>query len=703
MDDDFRCRTRTKRPCHGHSKSMFKKSRPKLQFLSVPADIQRLILSKLPLKEVTRTSVLSTKWRSVCTFYPKLRFDGITMCSSRSLPGSEQYIKEFIRNVDAVLQQHNGEFVEDFQLKFEFNSELITHLDKWVRFAAASQAKNIAFDLVPAKFRGRYDRYLLPHELLASQSTHRLQSVQLGFVSIKLPSKFSGFPNLRKLDLHFIDITANELEDMLSSCSNLEWLSVVRCHVHDELKVDLPLPRLLYLCVAYCRITRIKFNAMKLKTFVCAGSLYPFDLSQSLELKDAHFCIFDSLTLDYALVTLPTVLPSVENLTLQATATLKTTALLESSCKLSCLKYLQLELFVSYEDADNIISLSSCLRAAPLIEKFELHFSVTSFAHYDREPLRSLPRCPHNYLKNLCITGFTACTGQLEFLLYAVENAPLLEVLTLDPACKFGLGLTFDGQASVFSWAREVSRRHLTGRILPTTKLYLLYSALPPLHIQIGSLSGAFHDVHIIISRICALRDLQRAQANLNFCYAHFYVYDSLTLDYALVTLPTVLPSAENFSVQASAQLKTPARLENACKFSQLKYLQLELFVTYEDASNILSLASYLRAALIEKFEMHFSVCSFALSDSDLEPLKSLPLWPYNYLKTLYITGFTACTGQLEFLLHAVENAPIPEDLTLDPACSFDRGMMESGDPSEGIFARGCTDASGAELALTPQ
>jgi hypothetical protein len=32
--------------------------------------------------------------------------------------------------------------------------------------------------------------------------------------------------------------------------------------------------------------------------------------------------------------------------------------------------------------------------------------------------------------------GFMASTGQLEFLLYAVENAPVLEVLTLDPACR---------------------------------------------------------------------------------------------------------------------------------------------------------------------------------------------------------------------------------------------------------------------------
>jgi hypothetical protein len=155
---------------------------------SLLQDMQQLILLKFPLKEVTRTRILSRKWKTVPTVYPKLWFDSITMCSRTNIPGSEHYIKEFVRNVDVVLQQHNGEFAEDFELKFEFSSELVIHLDKWVRFAAVSQAKNIVFDLVSADFIGRYDRYLLTTELLDSGISSRLQNLQLVLVSIKLPS-----------------------------------------------------------------------------------------------------------------------------------------------------------------------------------------------------------------------------------------------------------------------------------------------------------------------------------------------------------------------------------------------------------------------------------------------------------------------------------------------------------------------------------
>jgi hypothetical protein len=42
------------------------------------------------------------------------------------------------------------------------------------------------------------------------------------------------------------------------------------------------------------------------------------------------------------------------------------------------------------------------------------------------------PQRPYNYLKDLFITGFEGSSGQLEFLLYMVENAPALEILTID-------------------------------------------------------------------------------------------------------------------------------------------------------------------------------------------------------------------------------------------------------------------------------
>jgi hypothetical protein len=41
------------------------------------------------------------------------------------------------------------------------------------------------------------------------------------------------------------------------------------------------------------------------------------------------------------------------------------------------------------------------------------------------------PPCQYKHLKNICITGFKAARGQLEFLLHLVENAPALEVINI--------------------------------------------------------------------------------------------------------------------------------------------------------------------------------------------------------------------------------------------------------------------------------
>lgn len=453
-------------------KLICKRRRPKSQFLNLPEDIQCKVLSELPLKEATRTSILSSEWGSVQSVHPRLRFDGATMCGGRTAAGSKQYTQEFVQNVNAVLQKHNGMFVEDFEVKFEFERELVVHLDNWIRFVANSQTKNLAFDLVPDKFRGRHDRYALPAELLGCRSMSRLRSIQLSFVSIKLPPCFNGFPNLRKLDLHLVHVTAKDLQDMLSSCSNLEWLSIVRCHLEDELKVDHPLSCLLYLHIAYCEITKIQFNAVKLKTFVYRGEWLPIDLTQSSELKDVHLYLDDFITLEFALTTFPTALPTVQNLTLKAAAPLKMPGLLENPCKFSQLKYLHLDLMIIYEDAGNILSLASYLRAAPLIEKLELHFGSFALPHYGQEPIRSLPGCRLNYLKNLNVMGFMGSMGQLELLLHAVENAPALEVLTLDPACR--RNVDHQGRTYFTEMVREIGIKHLGERVLPTTKLCVL-------------------------------------------------------------------------------------------------------------------------------------------------------------------------------------------------------------------------------------
>uniref|UniRef100_A0A0E0MGX5 Uncharacterized protein n=1 Tax=Oryza punctata TaxID=4537 RepID=A0A0E0MGX5_ORYPU len=332
-----------------------------------PCNIQNL--SKLPLNEAAKTSVLSSKWRCIWLKCPRLCFDGLAMfkCKRGEL---FLYAQQFIAQVDAVTQKHHGEVVEEFHIRFDFDSIPAHYLDNW--------------------------------------------HVQLNFVSIKPPSKFRGFPNLRKLDLQFLDVTSKDLEIMLSNCIILEWLNIHRCHLNDELRVGSPLPRLVYLQVVYCDVTKIQFHAMELATFVYEGDLVPIALKHSLKLENANIKL-DSLNDRHAISDLVKAFPNLRNLNFHLSWNdAKTELLPDTPWKFSH------------------------LRPAPFIEKLEIDFWINLLlldeSHEDHSIRQQLGRCEYSNLKNMHITGYKGSREQFEFLIHVVENAPALEVLTLEGA-----------------------------------------------------------------------------------------------------------------------------------------------------------------------------------------------------------------------------------------------------------------------------
>lgn len=73
----------------------------------------------------------------------------------------------------------------------------------------------------------------------------------------------------------YASVSAADLRHMLSNCPNLEWLDLNVVQLDDELRVDKPLSRLLYLRLSNCRPTKIELNASKLTTFIFQGHPLP--------------------------------------------------------------------------------------------------------------------------------------------------------------------------------------------------------------------------------------------------------------------------------------------------------------------------------------------------------------------------------------------------------------------------------------------
>ncbi|EMS58191.1 hypothetical protein TRIUR3_25917 [Triticum urartu] len=395
----------------------------------LPEGLLWTIFSMLPLDAAVRTSALSRQWRYLWTDCPKLSFDGNTLCSKKN-HGKQVYTPLFIHIVNRVLEQCRGKFVEGLAIKIELNCMLVEYLDNW--------------------------------------------KIHLSFVDFQPPMQFRGFPNLQKLDLNLVNVSGKDILHMLSNCCNLEWLSIVRCHLNSELEVNCPLPHLLYLKIVSCNITSIVFDAVNLVTFKYKGRAVPIDLSKSSELVCADIW-FGRVTFGHAIAVLAKVLTSVQHLILDtACKPQKIPRLMHHRCEFSQMTYLQLRLV--YVEEFDILSLISFMRSAPFIEKLELHFCFPGYVRLaqELEPIRKLPEHLFNNLKSLHVTGFKACIGQVELLSHMVENAPALEVLSIDNSDKYPLEGHEKNAKTVVDLVHRIVRRYLEGKISPKCTLILL-------------------------------------------------------------------------------------------------------------------------------------------------------------------------------------------------------------------------------------
>lgn len=81
---------------------------------------------------------------------------------------------------------------------------------------------------------------------------------------------------------------------------------------------------------------------------------------------------------------------------------------------------------------------------------------------------------PYNRLKKMWITGFKGVRGQVEFMLHVVENAPALEVLTVDThkrSTSGGDSWTKKSGPPPFEEAKRIALTCLSRAISLSTKL----------------------------------------------------------------------------------------------------------------------------------------------------------------------------------------------------------------------------------------
>uniref|UniRef100_A0ACD5ZET9 Uncharacterized protein n=1 Tax=Avena sativa TaxID=4498 RepID=A0ACD5ZET9_AVESA len=429
-------------PGSPHIASAKRSKKPGLRIGGLPEDILSSIISKLPLKEAARTSILSSQWRRIwlCRANIDLSYHTVFSQSDKvrgwTTRGNILNRLKFIKSVGVVLQQHEGVGTENIRISFHLCDRYADHMDKWVKYTIASKAKGLILELLSMKFGPTIVRYNFPLQMLDTKKNSSLRRLRLHFVSLCPPADFRGFQNLTRLCLQDVNITNEDLQRLLSEGNHLECFRIACCETLTSLRIPHYVNRLKFLLVLSCPLLQDITLDCVVPALHYRGPLIPLELAAPskltnlwVELSSCHSA------LGFISSELPTTIPHLEMLTFRCSQFERADVVSRLRSFLS-LRHLVLDLTITDlpRRTIDILDLGYLPEAAPFVEKLELHMVMDclhkSYCQEDGE-LRSLPICPHSHLSLVTITGFIGEKDQLELALHILHNAMVLKALKI--------------------------------------------------------------------------------------------------------------------------------------------------------------------------------------------------------------------------------------------------------------------------------
>nr|GLL31832.1 putative F-box/LRR-repeat protein At4g15060 [Ipomoea trifida] len=214
---------RLHRPGSGVRKKM-------VDYLSLlPDELIYEVLSRLPMKDIVRTSILSKHWHDIWLSYPnfELHFD-FCMCDGHFMTRNGDRFLNFIENcVDQCLSRK--ESIENFNLSICFPDiqRLTAKLNRWLDFATERNVSKLTL-----RFGRSFD--FIPHsQVLYSIHKEVLNAKKLVVLDLSRCNLEEGsvnLPCLAKLSLTkclFADESL--MQDIVNGCPAVEQISIVRC------------------------------------------------------------------------------------------------------------------------------------------------------------------------------------------------------------------------------------------------------------------------------------------------------------------------------------------------------------------------------------------------------------------------------------------------------------------------------------------
>ncbi|KAL5707735.1 hypothetical protein ACHQM5_018599 [Ranunculus cassubicifolius] len=417
----------------------------------LPDDVLALTLSFLPIREASKTSLLSCRWRDLwkdsMKFTSSLTLDEFSMTGNTytngefGLEGSrletEQY--KFVGWADLMLQLGYAPVIDLFRLRFPMTKDFAHHIDKWIKVAVTKRAQRYHIDLSGFNTtRYMFDfplenLYTFPDWLFTQESGPSVVSLHLKSCALRCLG-FNFFSSLADLQLHSVLLDQGIIEKFLLECPNIEKLVLLNCWKLHNLSISGPSLKLKQLKIVRCQtLCSIEIKARNLTKFEYSGRQVQISFVDARVLSDFVICAFtrqdEDFPINYALTKLSSDLPQLEMLYLEA-APLRENKIPRRLPMFEKLKKLGVQ--ITGSEIESLWGFIHLLHASPCLHMLELHFTPSPEYIKQKRPLD----VAHLHLKEIVVSGFQGDSHEIELMRYLLSNCVALKKVILDECDK---------------------------------------------------------------------------------------------------------------------------------------------------------------------------------------------------------------------------------------------------------------------------
>ncbi|XP_045795681.1 F-box/FBD/LRR-repeat protein At1g13570-like [Trifolium pratense] len=371
----------------------------------LPSNVIDCILEHLNIRDVVRTSILSTKWRYMWTSAPRLEFHPNFFDPYEYIHYPSPVVSKIITD---VLMLHNGpinKFLLFIPMYFNFKLT-VKLLDMWIPLLSRRGVKHLEL----LNFGTALSH--LPYIVF---SCKELTEFKFGGFNLLIPPNFSGFKRLLNLKLQMVTFESGALESLISGCPLLEKLSIEYCHGFEYFHISTPTLKALLLGFDKNMKSICLKKAQNLSDLtLMANDGWVPGLIKSLPKNIQRFSIGSSFNkkIPYADIIPPTLVKSSFN----------------------SIKYLKLRA-VKFNERGELLYIVSVLKSAPRL----VELVIESYGHLDitqgsdcSEELDCSSRCLHQ-LKTVNINIYaTSHQHAMSFIQFILANSTSLKTLTFD-------------------------------------------------------------------------------------------------------------------------------------------------------------------------------------------------------------------------------------------------------------------------------